>query len=213
MIKLNNAYAGQEGHFGVVIDGTATFYSCRVGFQGAMKGRTDMAFVHGGKESIKKIQEMIREAEEMAGIKDVADFEDTNLANTTYIDLNFWCTEPMRLSLFTVLLRGALTYPSWEAAVQMENYMIPTCNAIGRFLSGYNSFQGKQDQWFDVFNGADDKTVERLLQKEPTLDFDEAIIGLGHKVIKASKKRGSGNMQLQAVCELLDAMFKQKAAV
>lgn len=213
MIQLKNAaYGGGTGHYGVIdANHNCSWHSCRVGFQNSMQNKKDMAFVHKGGANLAQIRNFIKTVEGEAGIKDGADFEDTNLDNTVFIDLHFWCSQRMRLSLFTLLLRGGMQFPSIETAVMMEQYMRPTCGAIGRFMSGYTCFEGHQEQqWFDVFQNANDEKVEQLLQKEPTLDFDEGILTFGKRIIKAATKRGGNNQKLQSVCEMLEEILKRK---
>jgi hypothetical protein len=77
----------------------------------------------------------------------------------------FWVSEPMRRSLFTVLLRGGLCYNIrgladgaqsgdryFTYAIRQQKYLRDTEVALKRFLAGYTHFTGRVTRgWYDTF--------------------------------------------------------------
>lgn len=110
----------------------------------------------------------------------------TNLNFVLWIEpSNFWRKCPMKISLFTMLLRCGLNYKgNYEEALYSTEHSKRTKKAIQRFLYGFtessfdkSAFVGIGKGWVNCFNDKNIETICERLTCPDYLDKNEFLFG------------------------------------
>ncbi len=148
--------------------GTTGFYFKHSGYNGTVSGNKSVRVA-----SFIKRTEIILEQTEFSG------FALTNRATIVWVEpAMFWKSCRMRRSLFTILLRAGIFYnpesDNYEDALFSEQYVIPTQQAVMRFLFGFTKYVGpsmdggsdstyEYKGWKYIFEAKDELTLKSYL--------------------------------------------------
>lgn len=137
------------------------FYVCREEFHRAFTVRCpDILFVHGAGRT-RNVTTFIDQVELRLKLKHRTEGGPTQNARVSWFTVApFWMAQPMRRSLFTILLRAGRSYTmkvrDFEDALYSDGYLRDTQEAVERFLAGYTYYTGRTAGWHRAFGAGED---------------------------------------------------------
>lgn len=167
------------GHLAFVSN-PAQFYHCRDGFQGQWLGnktRRRILLALGtndattGKTRGKSVAYFINRIEEALHLEEKCLFNETTFKGILRIKVApFWVEEPLRMSLFTALLRAGVEYnvetDNFDACIKKSVYLHNTVKAFEKFMQGFVSYsgdlQGSTSGWYQTF--VSNKNIKLLVK-------------------------------------------------
>ena len=140
MLRINSKfppYCYDSMDLGWVTKNYANLFYCREGFHNQYRGR-QMLF----RGNIRKARLLIGRVEQQVGVKrGQARFYPSDRQGWMGVTPGWWRADPMRFSLFTLLLRSSRDYTTIEGALRGK-HLRPTAQAVRSFLSGKTSYLG-----------------------------------------------------------------------
>lgn len=182
-------------HGAFAIPRVKRWLSCREQFHTQLlRPRKDKSFLFtvGDQFSGKtRVVKFIRVIENRLCLAERTVFTDTNMDHALLVSPSkWWFEQPMRINLFTVLLRCGLNYSgNVDNAILSYEYGRQTIRAIKWFLGGNTHYNGnKSNQWHDTFINMNIDLIKFYLTDRPfnasrqsRIEAQEIIRASGHK--------------------------------
>ncbi len=184
-LEIQDTYRAYSGYFCPCYpDRRIAFESCRESFQSQFFANDCKNMIFSCDDPI-HVMNFIKQFEVAASIKEVAEFGMVaKVPKYLHIKLNFWHTQPLRLSLFTILLRSANNNPDFEVAMQCEDYLQKTLAAVMVFANGEN-YCLSNEQWLSTFTGT--KKINNYLSVDPNT-LDKKKLDLCRAIVKKCER-------------------------
>ena len=177
VILVESPYCAKAGNFARThyINGKKHkldhWFYCRDLFHNVSWNLKIFFFSHKWKRGA-SVAAFMEKIEEMVNVEPRSEYGPTQNEKIMWVKPSPWWTKyGMRRSLFTILLRAALTYVSskdnFDEAIQYEKYLQQTPYALKRFLSGYTKYAGSKRGWYRQFceNNMTHENIDKLLIK------------------------------------------------